>query len=201
MTVTLDGIALGEAGWTSSIPIDPGSHALEVSAAGHEPWRHSLVVDDAAGTIVVSVPALAPTPATEAPGSRARLPREPEPLVQPSTTRSPVARTLGVAAGITGLAAVATSLVLWRVSASKRDDVASECPAYPRCPAGLDSDARARLTSTNDAAIGAAHASTALAIGGVVLVSAGTGLYLWGRAKEPVRVSASPSSLSLSGRF
>lgn len=204
MTVTLDGIALGDAGWTSELPIDPGAHEVEVSAAGHLPWRHSLVVDDAAGTIVLPVPALQKAltkEAQERPESQATSPPEAESRVVRSTTRSPVARTVGVVSVVTGLAAAATSLVLWRVSASKRDDVTSECPAYPRCPSSLDPEARARLASTNDAALDLAHASTASAIGGAVLVAAGAGLYLWGRAKDPVVVSASPSSLSLSGRF
>lgn len=41
-----------------SIPVDPGSHSIAASRAGHRPWSTMIAADSAGETIVVTVPVL-----------------------------------------------------------------------------------------------------------------------------------------------
>jgi hypothetical protein len=53
-----DGVALLEASWGTSIPIDPGTHTVEATSPGKKPWTKAVLLPSAGGTVTVTVPAL-----------------------------------------------------------------------------------------------------------------------------------------------
>ncbi len=71
LVVERDGIAIAEAAWGSSLPVDPGKHQLSASAAGHEPWSTSFELSRAGQTVNVDVPALKALPEQSATGAAA----------------------------------------------------------------------------------------------------------------------------------
>jgi Tfp pilus assembly protein PilF len=58
LAVERDGIAIAEAAWGSSLPVDAGKHRLTASAPKHEPWSTSFELSRAGETVMVDVPAL-----------------------------------------------------------------------------------------------------------------------------------------------
>jgi hypothetical protein len=56
-----DGRVIDAGAWASAIPIDPGSHEIEASAAGRQAWKTTITIAAKAGTQTVVVPALAAT--------------------------------------------------------------------------------------------------------------------------------------------
>ncbi len=58
VVIKRDGKEIPEAAWDSSIPLDPGDHAIDVSAPGKKPWTTTVRIGAAPGTTAVAVPAL-----------------------------------------------------------------------------------------------------------------------------------------------
>lgn len=71
-SLELDGATLSKAVLGSSVPVDPGSHTLEVSAEGYETWSHTFSIEEAQ-LQSVEIPSLIVIPAPPAKP-------EPEPL-------------------------------------------------------------------------------------------------------------------------
>ncbi|HEX3850072.1 MAG TPA: hypothetical protein VHW01_03850 [Polyangiaceae bacterium] len=73
LVVERDGVAVGEAQWGLSIPVDPGAHTVKVHAAGKKDWESTLDVAADASAQTLSVPALDDAPAaTQAASSEAK---------------------------------------------------------------------------------------------------------------------------------
>lgn len=74
-----DGEVVNRALWDSPIPVDPGEHQIEATAAGKLPWMQTIVIAAQPGTSQITVPALAdanaaaatPAPAPTAPAQTA----------------------------------------------------------------------------------------------------------------------------------
>ncbi|HEU4407671.1 MAG TPA: hypothetical protein VFS43_20570 [Polyangiaceae bacterium] len=62
LAVTLDGVAIGEVAYGTPLPVDPGEHRLQASAAGYLPWQGALVIGPSADQKEVVVPPLRPAP-------------------------------------------------------------------------------------------------------------------------------------------
>jgi hypothetical protein len=106
--VERDGLDLDAAQWDAPVPVDPGRHAIRVSAEGHAAWSTTVDLVAGAGVARVEVPVLAdastatPTPPAE--------PSPPRGRAWPWAVGGVGVALLGVAAGVgaDGLAAVAT---------------------------------------------------------------------------------------------
>ncbi len=168
--VKLDGTPLGRALWDGEIPVDPGEHAVVVSAPGYETWRGSVKVGKGEHGRL-AIPALEKTKGVEAPPPppprTVDLPPPPPPPIEdapPRRWQRPVA--LGVAgAGIVGLG---VGSFFGLRAFSKWSDAEAQCPA-DRCTG----DGRALAESASSAAT----ISTVSFVAGGVLVAGGAALF------------------------
>ena len=62
MEVRRDGVAMGAPEWGLSIPVDAGSHVVEVAAAGFKPWSQTIDVPHDGAQVTVMVPVLEALP-------------------------------------------------------------------------------------------------------------------------------------------
>ncbi len=163
LAVKEDGVAIGSAAWKNA-PIDPGSHTLEVSAAGKKSWQTTFTVDAGASSKTVTVP---------------RLEAEAV-LVQQEGTSQIVNGTVVVAQSnpirtiaIAGFAVAGATLlgasVMGGVAIANANDAKKKCPTSP-C-----SDAAA--VAENDTAGTLADWSTALFVATGVFVAASATLF------------------------
>jgi hypothetical protein len=58
LTITLDGIVLSRARWSSPVAVDPGAHVMVATAPGRERFEVGVNAPDADTTQVVRIPAL-----------------------------------------------------------------------------------------------------------------------------------------------
>jgi hypothetical protein len=62
MSVTRDGQPIGDAGWGTPVPVDPGDHQIVAEAPGKLPWSQDVKVPAAAKTFSIDVPPLRDAP-------------------------------------------------------------------------------------------------------------------------------------------
>ena len=121
LAVTRDGVALDEAVWGTSLPVDPGDHLVRAEAPGYEPWTTSVSITKRGDTITVKVPKLNATAVVEKPPER--LPVEPDkPAPQSSGSGHGVALGLVIGGGIVGLAGGGLMLYERRQSMVAKND-------------------------------------------------------------------------------
>ena len=118
LAVKRDGAVVAPAELGSAVPVDPGEHTVEASAAGHVAWSTRVTVPSTPDVVEVAVPALREVP-----------------VVVPVKRRS---RTLAYSLGGTGIAVLATSLVFGAVARSKWNDSRPHCDGRLCDPTGLD---------------------------------------------------------------
>jgi hypothetical protein len=183
VVIRLDTVELGLAGLGVPLPVEPGTHTLQVSAPHKASWstRVETAGDGATTPITIppledeSSPALPPAPAFRA--AAARLP--------PPESQS--WRTVGVIATATGVAALAGGTVLGLVALHQRD-VAS-------CPGNVCPDEAS--ANTLRAAKSSADVSTALFIAGGVLAAGGLAVWwLSPDARHTVGLAVTPAGVS-----
>jgi hypothetical protein len=58
LVVTRDGVALDQATWGATLPVDPGEHLVRAEAPGYEPWSASVSITRRGDTVTVKVPKL-----------------------------------------------------------------------------------------------------------------------------------------------
>ena len=58
LDVRRDGNSVGEAQWSTALPIDPGVHVFEARAPGRKTWSVSVTVKDEPGLVQINVPVL-----------------------------------------------------------------------------------------------------------------------------------------------
>jgi hypothetical protein len=159
-----DGSVLTATSGTSSIAVDPGTHAVEAYAKGERLWAISVVIGTEPVSHEVIVPRLlasAPTPVAEpAPPPMKTLPAP----VAPPPPSSHTLRNLAIGAGVVALAGVTVGAVFGARAMDQSSEAKRLCPAYP-CAAGAE--------SANDSAKSAATISNvAFAVGGAGLLGA-----------------------------
>ena len=195
LQITRDGRQIGPGLWGTAVPVDPGEHAVEAGARGHETWRGKVTVPPGAGTTVITVPALRPLQAQPPP---------PAPPAPPQSARFWSAqRVAGAALGGAGLVAGVAGAVFGGRAAARMSDSEALCrKGEPdRCQAqglSLREEADSAATASN-----VAFAIGGIALAGGVLLFATAGLGKDRAATTAVRVGATPrgASMSLSGRW
>jgi hypothetical protein len=155
--VLRDGVVLGGASLNLPLPVDPGTHQVEVRAPGHAAWRTSVEVapgEQREVTLAAGAPQSPGPDATDA--GRAN---------SAGSSR----RTLGWALGGVGVAGIATSLVTGALVIAKSSTVDDECIDKRCSPKGLDAAQSGRTLST---------VSTVAAVAGAAMVGAGI-YFVW----------------------
>jgi hypothetical protein len=115
LVVMRDGVALGEAALGSALPVDPGEHAVAVTAPGFKPWTTRFVAVPGE-SVRVDIPELEPIPKQQ-PGSAADRGNAGE-------TR----RTIGLVVGAAGVAALAFGGVFVVLTGAKKSQADEHCP-------------------------------------------------------------------------
>lgn len=124
-SVRRDGEVVPRAAWGSPLPADPGAHTIEVTAPGHEPWKHEFTLGSESDAQVIQVPMLAPAALAPAPL---------EPQTPSPTADSTPQRPLRIAAYTAlGVSVAGAALGTWFAVRSKNayDDANAYCPSFP----------------------------------------------------------------------
>lgn len=128
MKVLRDGEELGAAAWGSAMPVDPGTHRVEVTAPGKKPWSEEIEVPAAAGTVSLRVPPLQEAALSESADALTLAPP-----IEPASSTTPLGEDAaagpGAAVWITGgvgVAGIAAGTVFALLSRSSASDAASQ---------------------------------------------------------------------------
>jgi len=141
MEVRRDDVVVPESDWGKPVPVDRGSHAISVTADGKTPWSTKVDVTDPATIVAVQVPALADVPKeapapvqpVAAPPPPAPLkPAPPPPAPQPTSDGS-TQRTLAIALGSVGVAALAGGIVEGAQYLDSNRTAKGICPSGVNC--------------------------------------------------------------------
>jgi hypothetical protein len=190
VTATLDRAAVGNAAFSTPVPIDTGNHALAVAVDGKQVWETTLDVPSDGASVTVEVPSQvlvrAPTPtASPAPVATTTGPLE------PPAPRWPAYVALGV--GGAGLVAGTIFGVIALGAKGSLDD-------YAGCPSACPAAQRSRVDSL--------HTDELLAdVGlGVGVVGAAVGAFLLLRstsvsASTSVGIDVAPTGVRVRGSF
>ncbi len=146
LVVRRDGADIGESQYGTAVPVDPGSHTIEVSAPGFRTWSTTVDVVPIAGAASVAVPHLVPEP-HESKGDGQPAGAAPD-GARPFWSGQRIGGAAVIGVGVVGLGLGA---VFGKVALSK------DSPAVGPSP--------------NSSALGFAHASTAsFVVGGAAVV-------------------------------
>jgi hypothetical protein len=178
LSITRDGAPVGRAAWGTRLPVDPGQHAIEASAANKKPWKVALTVGPNGDVQTATLAPLedappaeatpAPPPAAPAPPPAPAAPAiAPVPEVQPEHPGLSTRRTIAVVTAGAAVVAAGVGTYFGLKAISKHNDPNATCTLQP-C-----SD----QTTLNNEAKSAADVSTvSFAIAGGALVA---GAILW----------------------
>jgi hypothetical protein len=163
--VTRNGVAIPKGAIGTDIPVDPGEHAIEVTAKGKKRWVGRIVAKAGPGTDRIDVPELEDEVAPPGPGI---APPPPGGEVTVGPDRGRTQRILGGVVTGTGVAVGATALV-FQIVALSVDKKATEICALPES----EDVGRASCNSKKSAAKGNQAAAIGLGIGGVLAIGVG----------------------------
>lgn len=154
-TLSLDGTLVGTAVFDTQIPVDPGSHRVEVQAPGHRPFRAEVVAKDGDTTPIEIAPVLVPLPG-------APPPKKDELATAPPPSRMPW---LVVGVGVAGLAGAGVAYALRSRALSDVDATCS--PTRTDCdPALSDTAARGKTyTLVGNVLLGVGATATVVGLG------------------------------------
>jgi hypothetical protein len=186
LSISRDGMAVGEGQWGTPLPVDAGAHEVTASAPGRKPWTKQVEVlgDGASLTAKVQAPTVETEPSTN-------------PL---AALFGPRQRPIGVGATAVGAAGLLLGGVMGGLSMWKRD--ASN--AGPCDPNGICEPDGTGLR--NDALL-FGNISTVGFIAGGVLTGAGIVLLVLappssrGSIEQAVEVRVLPGGVAFAGRF
>jgi hypothetical protein len=167
MVIKRDGVVLDRALWGTSVPVDPGTRLVEVTAPGRKPWSTKVQVRSEKSELVVDVPEL--EKASDSNGASSL----PDVSVQPTGGASPI---LGLSLLGLGAAGVVVGSVLGLAAKSKWDEARTHCPVGNAC---YDDAFAPHDDATKDATI----STIAFAVGGVGL-AAGTIVLVTSRGRS-----------------
>ncbi|HEX7667271.1 MAG TPA: hypothetical protein VF407_22220, partial [Polyangiaceae bacterium] len=198
LQVKRDGDVVAAGGWGSALPLDAGSHVIEVSAPGHEMWSRTVTIGEGAEAASVDVPALAAVKVAAKPAEKKdAVPAlaVSEPAKAKNDEPSGMQKTIGLLVGAAGIAGIATGSVLGVVAKNKNEEaLANHCNYTDVC------DAQG-ISLTNSARTTAVASTISVGAGGVAVV---TGLVLFLTApkkknKETAAVIKAAPSFDLHG--
>ncbi len=192
LRVERGGVEVRQAAWGTPLPLDPGEHAIEVTAPGKETYRTIVSIDPGPGHIEVVIPPLADREQEDILANSAPV-RPEDAASDPGGAR----RTMGFVVASVGAAGLVAGGLFGLRAMSLNSRSEGECRTERLCSqAGLDlrNDAR---TSGNWATI----------LGGVGGALVATGVVLWvtapdaGGAELSAVTTGEGASLLLRGTF
>lgn len=202
LSIVFDEAPLGVASLGVPIPVDPGSHTLEVGAPGHE--SRTIEISIGAGgekKLVTIEPLDASTAASVPPPVAPADGPDGAPAERDEVSSSSSQKIIGVVVGGVGLVGLAAGSYFAIHSGNKQDDAKADCANYPN-------DCNDTGIAANDEAKDAArNANIAFILGGAALVG---GIVLYATAPaEPSgasyrltpAVGSKSGGLVLSGRW
>jgi hypothetical protein len=187
LQVRRDGAIVGRAAWGTPIPVDPGSHAIEVTAEGRKTWKAQPRVAGPGANVSIEVPTLdvdtVPPPMTA-------IPPTPAPAAQSTVTTPPAAttetkaasneggtqRAIGLVVAGAGVAGLITGGIAGAMAKSKYDSASGQCNG---------SVCNAQGISSIDSAKSAATVSTVAFAAGGGLIAAGVVVFLVAPKAQP----------------
>jgi hypothetical protein len=199
LEVRRDGVAVQSAELGAAIPVDPGDHLIEASAAGRQPWSSTIHVGPNADKVSVEIPQLASD-------SVAAPPPPAAPVVTTAPTATPPAsdrpasdgsaqRVTGLVLGGAGVVGVGLGTFFGLRAFSKWGEVKDACADYPyECgPEGADRRSSASSAGT---------ASTVAFVAGGALLATGIVLYVTAPSKKTrAAMIVGPGSVGVRGQF
>jgi hypothetical protein len=178
LEVRLDGEVMAPALMGTAIPVDPGDHAVHVTAPGMKAWDTSAKAAGEGATAKVTVPALEkdatavappPTPVVAPPPGPA--PSPPPAPADAGSSPGGTQRTIALVVGGAGVVALGIGTYFGIAALSKKNDENAQCPGGstgPCNPTGVSLS----QTAVSDGNV----ASVLLGVGAVAVVGAGV---LW----------------------
>jgi hypothetical protein len=167
LEVRRDGAIVGPGQWGTAIPADAGEHVVTATAPGRVKFQGKVSVAGAAGSVAtLDIPLLPIDP---------RSTEKPTSVVAQPQPRGGTQRTIGYAAGATGLVAAAVGSVFGVIAMNKYSQSSSYCYPGNQCqPDGvtLRHDA---ITAGNISTITFVAAGVLVAAGVVLVVTAPSG--------------------------
>ncbi|HEY8089538.1 MAG TPA: hypothetical protein VIF09_16870 [Polyangiaceae bacterium] len=189
MVIVRDGARVEHAEWGVAIPIDAGSHTLEVTAPGHKGWSTRVEVAADGTEASATIPALEALPVEVAPPPSGVAPPSPAPPA-PETSSGGGQRVLGVIVGGVGIVGLGVAGAFAIVAKNQYNTSLGNCqPGDPNACNGTGVSQRDTARSSGNAA------SIAAAVGGAALVG---GAVIWltaphSGASASVRVGVAPT--------
>jgi hypothetical protein len=186
LEIKLDGSVVPKSLWTIPMPVDPGEHAVQASAAGYKPWSGRLEAS-AGSAATLEIPALEADPtataATDGGGGGASLDHGSEQAKSSGQGQ----RTIALIAGGVGVVGIGLGTYFGLSAKSRYGDSDPYCNSSNGCSqTGLD---------IRDEAIGKATISTiAFGVGAAALVG---GVVLWFTAPSKKPAEAAQLGLRL----
>jgi len=170
--VRVDGELWPTARWDTPVPIDPGSHDVEVIAPPAPKQTDTIVVRPKGDHVEWT--AKAPAAAPERPATLTAVPAALPPPPDAPKKHSSTQRTAGLVTGGVGAAGVIAGAITGILSFSAHSSVKSACPDYPRCPIGKAT----AIESDNTRAKNTGTISTIAFVAGGVLLAGGAALFV-----------------------
>jgi len=142
LQVLRDGVAVVPAALGTAVPLDPGRHTIEATAAGYQAWATAVELGREADQQTVVVPALVPKAAPVALPSAATAPSPEHPAPSPDGADSDVTlRIAGIVIAGTGAALLVAGTVLGALAIDAADEAESDpalCPDKQCTPEGRE---------------------------------------------------------------
>jgi hypothetical protein len=194
LVVKKDGVVVGSMQWGIAIPVDPGSHVIQMTAPGRTPWESSIVVLPDGLTMALPVPNLdmadgSAPPFDEGDATRGAYGESDRP--RPGSGRDAggslgTQATVAVTLGGVGAIGLAIGSVAGLVSISKHNQSANGC---------IENECTAAAGAERNGAISAGNWSTAgFAVGAIAGAAA---VILWVTRPTPAKPSSTTTGVAL----
>jgi hypothetical protein len=200
LQVKKDGVIVGAMQWGIAIPVDPGSHRIEMTAPGRKPWESSIVVMPDGLTMALPVPNLDMADGTPAPpeANDTSEPTGPDETEHPVPARKPASDGFGaqgtaaIALGGVGVLGLVVGTAAGLVSLAKHNESNNGCIDNVCSPSG---------GAARDGAISAGNWSTAAFTVGVIAGAAGVVLWVTRPSPKATKPSSAATSVGLAPVF
>lgn len=179
LQVKRDGVEVDRAELGTPVPVDPGDFTVEAQAPGWMPWSTTITVS-LPGTVEVVVPALGKAPVKVEEPPEPADPPAPRLRADPEEPRRQGRRTLAYVVGGSGLAVVATSLIVGALASSKWSEAQDHCEDLNSARLSCDQEG----VDLADSASSLGTLSTVTFVVGAAAVGAGAYLYVTSRPTE-----------------
>lgn len=191
LEIRRDGGRVGEAQWTTPLPVDPGDHPFEARAPGKVTWSKVVPVKGDGAIVDVTIPALEDE-AVVAPADGGK-PGGAASSASPGSARDDLAGdratrlTWAAIAGGVGLVATGAGIVFGASASSKWSEADKACPNR-QCMSGAD------VTKGKDAGSAADLSTLFFIVGGAGLATA---TVLWLTAPSATSTTTNPRGVHL----